>query len=113
MAPRFIKGLENTAVPEGGTVRLTVKVDGHPKPDVKWTVNGCDIISSPDFVLEEYPEGVHALTIPHSFITDTGRYSVIAKNAAGEAITSGIVTVTRKWGGIKRNLNLTKDLINI
>lgn len=93
MAPRFIKGIENTTVLSGDTIRLTIKVDGHPKPDVKWTVNGCEIISSPDFVIEEFPDGIHSLTIPHILLTDTGRYSVTAKNNAGKAITSGIVTV--------------------
>ena len=96
MAPKFIKGLENTTVPCGNTIRLTVKVDGHPKPDVKWTVNGCEIISSPDFIVEELPQGVHTLTIPHILLTDTGRYSVTARNDVGEAITSGIVTVIGK-----------------
>ncbi|VDN97244.1 unnamed protein product, partial [Rodentolepis nana] len=93
LAPRFIKGLENTTIMNGGVLRLTVKVDGHPKPDVKWAVNGHDIISSPDFIIEEFADGVHTLTVPRAFVTDTGRYSVVAKNEAGEAITSGIVTV--------------------
>ncbi|KAL5965329.1 Muscle M-line assembly protein unc-89, partial [Taenia solium] len=93
MAPKFIKGLENTNVLSGSTIRLTVKVDGHPKPDIKWTVNGCEITSSPNFVIEEVADGVQSLTILHALKTDAGRYSVTAKNEAGEAITSGIVTV--------------------
>ncbi|EUB61841.1 Muscle M-line assembly protein unc-89 [Echinococcus granulosus] len=97
VAPRFIKPLENTTVLSGNVIRLTVKVDGHPKPDVKWTVNGREITSSPDFVIEEVADGVQSLTIPHALKTDTGRYSVIAKNEAGEAITSGIVTVLGSW----------------
>lgn len=93
LAPKFIKGLENIAVKSGSVLRLTVKVEGHPKPDVKWTVNGCEIVSSPDFVIEEFADGVHTLAVPLALVPDSGRFSVIAKNEVGEAITSGVVTV--------------------
>ncbi|VDM30429.1 unnamed protein product, partial [Hydatigera taeniaeformis] len=93
IAPRFVKGLDNATVLGGNTIRLTVKVEGQPKPDVKWTVNGCEITSSPDFVIDETADGVQSLTILHALKTNAGRYSVVAKNEAGEAITSGTVTV--------------------
>ncbi|VDN11237.1 unnamed protein product [Dibothriocephalus latus] len=93
LAPKFIKGLENVTIPEGNTIRLIVKTSGKPKPNVKWHVNGKQIISSPDYVLEEFPDGVQTLTIPRCLLGDTGRYTVTAENEAGEAITSGTVTV--------------------
>lgn len=33
------------------------------------------------------------LNIPEAYFADTGRYTVIAKNPAGESVTSGLLTM--------------------
>ncbi|THD24670.1 Titin [Fasciola hepatica] len=93
MAPHFIKGLESQVIHEGQSVRLVVKVDGHPPPTVTWICNGREIVSSPHYTLEVKGDGVHVLNIPEAYFADTGRYTVIAKNPAGESVTSGLLTM--------------------
>ncbi|CAH8869263.1 unnamed protein product, partial [Trichobilharzia szidati] len=93
LAPKFIKGLENQIIYEGESVRLVVKVDGHPPPTVTWTRDGHEITSSPNYILEKEGDGVYALSIPEAFFENSGRYAVIAENPAGKCISSGLVTV--------------------
>ncbi|KAG5445732.1 Muscle M-line assembly protein unc-89, partial [Clonorchis sinensis] len=93
MAPYFVKGLESQVVQEGQSVRMVVKVDGEPPPTVTWTYNGREIISSPHYKIEVQGDGVHVLEIPETYFQDTGRYTVIAKNAAGESVSSGLLTM--------------------
>ena len=35
-APKVVKPLENTTAPEQGSVKLTCKITGYPKPEVTW-----------------------------------------------------------------------------
>ncbi|CAH8612085.1 unnamed protein product [Schistosoma intercalatum] len=93
MTPRFIKGLENQIIYERESVRLIVKVDGHPQPTVTWTRDGYEITSSPNYILECEGNGIYALNIPEAFFENSGRYAVIAENPAGKCISSGLLTV--------------------
>lgn len=40
LAPIFSNKLESIRVTEGQTAKFVITVNGHPKPDVKWFVNG-------------------------------------------------------------------------
>ncbi|KAL3314823.1 hypothetical protein Ciccas_006550 [Cichlidogyrus casuarinus] len=91
--PKFEIGLHSESIVQGQTINMVVKVSGHPPPTVTWTRNGNEIISSPDFILESYGDGIYALTIPDVSLYNTGRFSIIAENEAGEAITTGIISV--------------------
>ncbi|CAH8561518.1 unnamed protein product [Schistosoma turkestanicum] len=93
MTPRFIKGLENQVIYERESVRLIVKVDGHPPPKVTWTRDGHEITSSPNYILECEGDGIYALSIPEAFFGNSGRYAVVAENPAGKCISSGLLTV--------------------
>ncbi|CAL8088030.1 unnamed protein product [Calicophoron daubneyi] len=93
LAPRFTKGLENQMIKEGQSVKLVVKVEGHPPPTVVWTCNGREITSSGHYILEVTGDGTHVLNIPDARFADTGRYTVIAKNPAGESVSTGLLTM--------------------
>ncbi|CAH8641087.1 unnamed protein product [Heterobilharzia americana] len=93
LAPKFIKGLANQILYEGESVRLVVKVDGHPPPTVTWTRDGHEITSSVNYTLEKEGDGVYALTIPEAFFENSGRYAVVAENPAGKCISSGLITI--------------------
>lgn len=38
IAPEFLQELEDQEITEGQTVTLTVRVKGHPAPEIKWSV---------------------------------------------------------------------------
>ena len=65
-----------------------MKVDGKPKPKVKWYKQGTEVIPSKDFQVEEYDDGTSVLTIPEVFPDDTGEVTCVAENAFGVATTS-------------------------
>eukprot|EP00106_Octopus_bimaculoides_P016754 XP_014784196.1 PREDICTED: titin-like isoform X3 [Octopus bimaculoides] len=82
--PSFTERLQRRQVKEGESVKLTVRVAGTPAPQVMWYREGSRIVSSPDF--EIIQEGdIHTLYIPEVFYEDSGKFTVKAKNPAGEA----------------------------
>lgn len=81
--PSFTEKPKSTSVTEGNPVKFTVRVAGHPPPEVKWFREGAQIVSSPDF--EIIQEGdIHSLYIPEVFYEDAGKFTVTAKNPAGQ-----------------------------
>jgi hypothetical protein len=44
-APEFIMPLEDITVDEGDNAKFMVKVDGHPRPRVTWSINDSDIFN--------------------------------------------------------------------
>ncbi|CAL8088024.1 unnamed protein product [Calicophoron daubneyi] len=93
VAPRFIKGLENQMIKEGQPVKMVVKVEGYPSPTVVWKCNGREITSSEHYITEVVGDGTHVLNILDTQIADTGRYTVTAKNPAGESVSTGFLTM--------------------
>ena len=68
---------------EGDPVSFKVCVIGKPQPQVRWYWQGVQLVSSPDFVITQ--EGhVHSLHIPESFREDSGKFTVLAENVAGQ-----------------------------
>jgi hypothetical protein len=67
---------------------MEVKVDGKPKPKVGWYKQGTEVVSSKDFQIEEYEDGISVLTIPEVFPDDTGEITCMAENEFGVASTS-------------------------
>lgn len=57
------------------------------------TCNGRELTSSEHYILEVTGDGTHVLKIPDARFADTGRYTVIAKNPAGESVSSGLLTM--------------------
>lgn len=93
--PSFTENLQPHHVREGQPVRLTVRVAGHPRPNVTWYREGSRLISSPDF--EIIQEGdFHSLYIPEVFYEDSGKFTVMAQNPAGQAQCSAEVHVQSK-----------------
>jgi hypothetical protein len=67
---------------------MEVKVDGKPKPKVKWYKQGAEVIPSKDFQVEEYEDGISVLTIPEVFPDDAGEITCVAENEFGVATTA-------------------------
>jgi len=69
-------------VKEGQTVRFSIRVSGHPPPQITWYREGSKIVSSPDFDIQQ-DGNLHTLYIPEVFYEDSGKFSVKAENKAG------------------------------
>nr|XP_039266508.1 muscle M-line assembly protein unc-89-like [Styela clava] len=91
--PTFLEDLEDRIVPDGSiNYRLTARVAGCPPPVVKWFVNDEEIEESDDFKYETDAE-TRTLVFAEIFPEDSGIYSCVAKNAAGEANAQMKMTV--------------------
>ena len=91
--PSFTERLYDISIKEGEPVKLTVRVAGHPTPEVTWYREGSQIISSPDFEIVQEGD-IHSLYIPEVFYEDAGKFTVQAKNIGGQAETSANLNVT-------------------
>lgn len=95
-APKIIHPVQAKMVPAGDSVTLEADFEGVPKPEVRWYRNGKEITPSNkvNIVIEEHKTTLH---IPQVFRPDGGKYEVRATNPAGEARSSGTISVTSKF----------------
>ncbi|XP_065224779.1 obscurin-like isoform X6 [Planococcus citri] len=93
--PSFVKLLEDKSVQDGDQLQMKVRINGLPKPDVKWYKNGEEIESSDHMKIEISTEGQlsTSLTIDHFSECDVDEYKVTAKNLVGEIETSAKLTM--------------------
>ncbi|KAK3083136.1 hypothetical protein FSP39_014900 [Pinctada imbricata] len=90
--PSFTEKLQPQSVKEGQPVKFTVRVAGQPAPEITWFKDGSKVVSSPDF--EIIQEGdLHTMYIPEVFYEDSGKFSVMAKNPAGQVECSAELRV--------------------
>ena len=92
-APKITKPLQAKLVPTGESTTLEAEFEGVPKPEVRWYRNAKEIIPSEKvhITTEDYKTTLH---IPEVYRPDGGKYEVRAVNPAGEARSSGTVSVT-------------------
>ncbi|PSN29187.1 hypothetical protein C0J52_25667 [Blattella germanica] len=92
-APKITKPLQAKMVPTGDSTTLEVEFEGVPKPEVRWYRNGKEIVPTEkvQITIEDYKTTLH---IPEVYRPEGGKYEVRAVNPAGEARTSGSVSVT-------------------
>lgn len=95
IAPKFIERLQSKAAREGQSIRFTVRVEGKPEPDVTWFREGAKIVSSPDFEIRKDGD-VHSLVIPEVFCEDSGKFTAVAENSAGQVVCTAELLVEGK-----------------
>lgn len=101
--PCIISGLEDLSISEGLPVRFKAKVDGIPRPEVKWLHNGEEIRPDHDRVQTAYKQdGTAILTINKAFVADGGDYRIVATNIAGKAASNALLSVSPDEGTIGR-----------
>ncbi|VDM73674.1 unnamed protein product [Strongylus vulgaris] len=83
--PRFIKKLTNVQVTEGEKARFDCVVVGRPEPEVIWSKEE-KTIKEDERVHLEFTGDHCALTIDRTVPSDSGLYTVKAKNIHGESI---------------------------
>ncbi|XP_054168063.1 obscurin-like [Oppia nitens] len=93
--PSFDKELpKQIDLEEKQPLTLSVKVDGHPTPEVKWTKDGSPLRTSNNVIIEQKPDGTQTLKIIEAKPEDTGSYSLRATNISGQISCSTAVKVS-------------------
>lgn len=87
--------LRNTLVKEGQSVKLTVRVEGHPEPVVHWYRDGCVIEHSPDYQISQMDKEF-SLLIAEVFPEDSGIFKCVATNAEGSSSSEARLEVERE-----------------
>ncbi|KHN78733.1 Muscle M-line assembly protein unc-89 [Toxocara canis] len=91
--PSFLQPLMNKIVSSSKTLRLDVRVEGSPFPELKWMKEWRPIVESSRTHFVQDGPYLCSLIITDPMWRDSGIYSVTAVNEAGTATTSCTVTV--------------------
>ena len=83
----FTDKLQDTDVISGQNLTLTCRLQGIPKPTVKWFQNDIEIKSTTKQKIESKPDGTQTLTITRVDLTDGGEFKIVATSPQG-TITS-------------------------
>lgn len=95
--PTILDGLKDCDIVEGSPIVLKARIKGYPSPNVKWYLNGNEIIPDDRFVkVSQGPDGLHTLEIPKAAISDSGEYSVQARNELGAVQSKALISVSTK-----------------
>uniref|UniRef100_A0A0A9YTN9 Titin n=3 Tax=Lygus hesperus TaxID=30085 RepID=A0A0A9YTN9_LYGHE len=93
LSPSFLIKPQTAKVMDGESVLFTAKVVGQPTPQVKWFHNDKPIKEGKDKTIKQDEEGVCNLAIVEVFPEDSGVYTCVATNIAGEAIAATTLSV--------------------
>lgn len=74
-------------------LKLEVKVEGQPKPEVKWFKKGEELFPSEEYQIENFEDGTSILFINNVYEDDTGEITFEAHNALGVAVTTTELSV--------------------
>lgn len=92
--PKIVRELPTVTRPQDNeVVKLEVKVEGRPKPEVKWFKQGEQLFPSEEYQMEDFEDGTSVLVINNVYEDDTGEITFEAHNALGVAITTTELTV--------------------
>ncbi|XP_060723245.1 immunoglobulin-like and fibronectin type III domain-containing protein 1 [Tachysurus vachellii] len=81
MKPRFKDSADFMLIRAGNTVRIVVNYDASPQPEISWSKNNEPVSASFKTV---NTEGMSALIIPNTKRSDSGMYTIMAKNSNGK-----------------------------
>lgn len=92
--PIFQEPLVNIETTTGSAIRLECQVIGTPKLEITWLQNSRSLPKNIGVETSFVPEtGVASLVIMEAFPKASGKYTCRARNNAGEATTTAVVTV--------------------
>lgn len=74
-------------------LKLEVKVEGNPKPEVKWLKQGEELFPSEEYQIENFEDGTSILFINNVYEDDSGEITFEAHNALGVAVTTTELSV--------------------
>uniref|UniRef100_UPI00358F321D myopalladin isoform X2 n=1 Tax=Myxine glutinosa TaxID=7769 RepID=UPI00358F321D len=94
--PHFLQAPGDTVAHEGKLCRLDCKVSGLPTPDLSWQLNGRPLHPDPTHKMLVRENGVHSLIIESLAVSDSGTYTCMASNQAGQTSFSLQLNVVAK-----------------
>ncbi|XP_034830900.2 obscurin isoform X4 [Maniola hyperantus] len=83
-APKIKKKIENQTCMVDSTHEVTIEIEGSPSPDVSFYKDGVEIKSSERITIVKESEEIYKIIIKGAKLTDTGSYSVVAKNEVNQ-----------------------------
>uniref|UniRef100_H2YNK4 Ig-like domain-containing protein n=1 Tax=Ciona savignyi TaxID=51511 RepID=H2YNK4_CIOSA len=96
--PRFLKKPDSRECNEGETTRIDCKVTGRPLPDVIFYRNDAQVYEDYNHRIVVKEDGVRSLIISPAKPEDSGEYTVVARSAAGKAVSTLSLTVIPQEG---------------
>ncbi|CAI2353812.1 unnamed protein product [Caenorhabditis sp. 36 PRJEB53466] len=93
VAPDFIQRLISEEVEEGSQLKWTVRVTGDPLPKVIWMRDGYEIPDCEEVRIVDHGDGYHSLVIVRVEGADSGQFTCLAENIAGEARSTADLVV--------------------
>ncbi|XP_073708683.1 immunoglobulin-like and fibronectin type III domain-containing protein 1 [Garra rufa] len=91
MKPHFKDPEDFMAVRSGNSIRIKINYEASPPPDITWLKNG-EPVSPWNKIIHD--DGTCTLVIPSSKYSDSGVYTIVAKNSSGQASFDIEVRVT-------------------
>jgi len=95
--PAFRKIPSDIDVPEGSMARFDCIVVGRPNPDVYWFRDGAEVLEDRLHKIVINEDGISSLIFDATSRSDTGHYTCIARNRAGEDRFEVNLNVTRTY----------------
>ena len=93
-APKVIIPLKDVLTNDGHPIQFIAKIIGYPAPKVFWLHNDHPLLESNRYVSTyDHTTGIASFKINGTQVNDTGTYTVIAENIAGQADSSAILTL--------------------
>lgn len=90
--PSFVRKLKDTSATLGASVVLECRVSGSAPISVGWFLDGNEVISSPR-CQSSFSDNVCTLNLSSLDPSDTGTYTCVAANVAGQEESSAVLTV--------------------
>uniref|UniRef100_A0A9J7ZQ99 Immunoglobulin like and fibronectin type III domain containing 1, tandem duplicate 4 n=1 Tax=Cyprinus carpio carpio TaxID=630221 RepID=A0A9J7ZQ99_CYPCA len=91
MKPHFKDPEDFMVVRSGNSIRIKINYEASPPPDITWLKNG-EPVSPWNKII--HADGTCTLVIPSSKYSDSGVYTIVAKNSSGQASFDVEVRVT-------------------
>nr|XP_033338378.1 obscurin isoform X2 [Megalopta genalis] len=105
--PKLASEARHSEVSAGGSAMLELQIRGYPKPDIKWTKDGKEIVAGGRYKYLWEDEESMSLVIKNVTAKDAGVYTIMAKNELGEDTTQIELIVKSAPKVIQKQADLT------
>ncbi|KAJ8321036.1 hypothetical protein KUTeg_002623 [Tegillarca granosa] len=94
--PMFLDPLKDLVIDSRGRGRLECRIDGIPYPTVKWMKDSVTLGESTRLKFHHEDPDYWSLTIDSAIMMDSGHYTCVAENNAGQAVSSCRISIAGK-----------------
>ncbi|KZC06585.1 Muscle M-line assembly protein unc-89 [Dufourea novaeangliae] len=105
--PKLASEMKHSEVSAGGSAMLELQIRGYPKPDIRWTKDGHEIVAGGRYKYLWEDEESMSLVIKNVTAKDAGVYTIKAKNELGEDVTQIELIVKSAPKVIKKQSDVT------